>query len=200
MKKTGRILMRSIFLSLLVASSAQADAQADVQADNLQTLLNQSRQAAKTLGMELKQTLQMSMKKKGPVDSISVCNMKAPEITARVSLEKNMKVARTSLKVRNPENKPDAWEENVLKDFEKRKEQGEPVKQMEYFELTKRNGENVFRYMKAIPTGEVCLTCHGENVSGLLADKIHSLYPDDRATGFNTGDIRGAFTVTIEVQ
>ena len=196
MKKTSCILPGSIFLSALIASSAQAD----VQADNLQTLLNQSRQAAKTLGMELKQTLQMSMKKKGPIDSISVCNRKAPEITARVSLEKNVKVARTSLKVRNPDNKPDAWEENVLKDFEKRKDQGEPVKQMEYFELTKRNGENVFRYMKAIPTGEVCLTCHGENIAEPLADKIHNLYPDDRATGFNIGDLRGAFTVTIEVQ
>jgi len=171
-----------------------------VQADNTRVLVEQSRQAAKTLGMELKQTLQMSMKQKGPLESIGLCNRKAPEITARVSLEKNMKVARTSLKYRNANNKPDAWEEKVLRTFEKRKQQGEALNKIEYYEVTRNRGENVFRYMKAIPTGDVCLVCHGRKIAEPLAEKIRQLYPDDRATGFDKGDIRGAFTVSIQVR
>jgi hypothetical protein len=50
--------------------------------------------------------------------------------------------------------------------------------------------------MKAIPTAAVCLVCHGETVEGALGEKIKALYPQDRATGYRLGDIRGAFTIT----
>ena len=51
--------------------------------------------------------------------------------------------------------------------------------------------------MKAIPTGEVCLTCHGSNIKASLQIRINELYPDDKAYGFKIGDIRGAFFVQI---
>jgi len=57
----------------------------------------------------------------------------------------------------------------------------------------------VGRYMKAIPTGPQCVVCHGENVAPALAETIQRLYPDDQATGFAPGDLRGAFTVTVEL-
>jgi hypothetical protein len=158
-------------------------------------LTQKSREAIKALGGELKNTLQASMKTSGPIDSVAMCQIKAPEITNQISQSKGMVVARTSLKYRNQKNKPDAWEKSVLEKFEQRKQKGEAVKTMEYSELTEHNGEKVFRYMKAIPTGEVCLKCHGSNVPQPIASKINSLYPDDKATGFKMGDIRGAFSV-----
>ena len=166
-----------------------------VLAADTEQLTQKSRAAIKALGGELKSTLQASMKASGPVDSISVCNTKAPEIANKISQTKGMTVARTSLKYRNQENKPDAWEKSVLEQFEQRKVKGEPVKTLEFSEVTEHEGKKVFRYMKAIPTGEVCLKCHGSNVSQPVATKINSLYPDDKATGFKKGDIRGAFTV-----
>ena len=158
-------------------------------------LTQKSRAAIKALGGELKSTLQASMKAKGPIDSISVCNTEAPEISNKISEAKGLSVARTSLKYRNQENKPDEWEKSVLEQFEQRKAKGEAVKPMDYSELTEIGGKKVFRYMKAIPTAEVCLKCHGSNVALPIAAKINSLYPDDKATGFKKGDIRGAFTV-----
>ncbi len=50
--------------------------------------------------------------------------------------------------------------------------------------------------MKAIPTGPLCLACHGETLAAPVAEKIGELYPADKATGFREGDIRGAFVVT----
>ena len=50
--------------------------------------------------------------------------------------------------------------------------------------------------MKAIPTGGVCLACHGENLAQGVQETITTLYPNDKATGFKSGDIRGAFVVT----
>lgn len=158
-------------------------------------LTQSSRIAVKTLGGELKSTLQASMKANGPLESITLCHTVAIPITNKISEAQGMKVARTSLKYRNQNNKPDGWEESVLKQFEQRKANGEAVDKMEFSEVSEVDGKQVFRYMKAIPTGDVCLKCHGGNIEEPVTTRINSLYPADMATGFNKGDIRGAFTV-----
>jgi len=180
-------LFTFIIISLLAISPAQA-------ADTEQ-LLQKSRAAIKSLGGDLKNTLQASMKASGPVDSVAMCQIEAPIITGKISQAKGMVVSRTSLKYRSEGNKPDVWEKSVLEKFGQRKANGEAVKTMEYSELTEQNGKKVFRYMKAIPTAEVCLKCHGSNIAPPIANKINSLYPADKATGFKKGDIRGAFSV-----
>ena len=67
---------------------------------------------------------------------------------------------------------------------------------MEHSEVLTADGKSVFRYMKAIPAGELCLTCHGKDIAPDLAAKIRERYPKDRAIGFSLGEIRGAFTIT----
>jgi hypothetical protein len=176
-----------ILCGLLASFTASA-------ADN-QQLVAETRDAIKALGSELKATLQSSMKSEGPLKAISVCNVKAPQLAQKVSAEKGMEVARTSLKTRNPLNAPDPWELSVLEQFEHRKAEGEALKTIEYSEIVQHNGNRVFRYMKAIPTDDVCLTCHGTQIPESLSAKLEKLYPDDQATGFSKGDIRGAFTV-----
>ena len=159
-----------------------------------------SREAIKMLGGELKATLQSSMKANGPLESISVCNIEASKIASRISKEKGLTVGRTSLEHRNVANKPDAWETSVLEQFEDRKAAGENPKDLDYSEVVDYDDGKAFRYMKAIPTGDVCLSCHGTNIAEPLAKKITSIYPDDKATGFNKGDIRGAFTVITPIK
>jgi hypothetical protein len=178
-----------VYLFIFLLPFAQA------QAVDIEQQAQKSREASKMLGKELKSTLQASMKANGPIDSVSVCRVQAPQIAGKVSHLTGMSVARTSLRTRNQANKPDAWEKSVLEQFEQRKSKGEEVGALEYYELTEHEGKKVFRYMKAIPTAEVCLSCHGSNIAEPLAAKINSLYPDDMATGFTVGDIRGAFTV-----
>ena len=87
---------------------------AQVQADNNEQRIQDSRAAIKSLAGELQNTLQASMKAKGPIESISVCRDEAPAIAGRVSEEKVLTVGRTSLKVRNQANKADAWEKEYL--------------------------------------------------------------------------------------
>ena len=160
-----------------------------------QQLVNETRGAIKALGSELKATLQSSMKSEGPIKAISVCKVQAPKLAQKVSTEKGMEVGRTSLKTRNPLNAPDPWELSVLEQFEHRKAEGEALKTIEYSEIVQHNGNRVFRYMKAIPTDDVCLTCHGKQIPENLSAQLEKLYPNDQATGFSKGDIRGAFTV-----
>jgi Protein of unknown function (DUF3365) len=151
----------------------------------------QSRKAIKAFGTQLMGELKQAIAAGGPVNAIGVCNIKAPEIATNLSEQYNWQIGRTSLKTRNPNNNPDDWEQAVLNQFEQRKQQGEDIAKLDYAEDT----EQGFRYMKAIPTKGLCLTCHGEaipdNVKAALAEK----YPQDNATGFKAGDIRGAFSI-----
>ena len=124
-----------------------------------------------------------------------VCNVKAPMIAEETGEKTGWQVARTSLKLRNPDNKPDAWELTVLKAFETRKAAGEDVTKMEYSEVMTIDGKKTFRYMKAIPTAELCLNCHGSEIKPEVARSIDELYPEDQARGYKAGDIRGAFTL-----
>jgi hypothetical protein len=165
-------------------------------ASDTEQLTAESRAAVKDLAAELKATLQAAIKTEGPLQAISVCNIKAPILAEEVSAEKSMMVARTSLRTRNDANAPDLWELFVLEQFERRKEAGEAISTLEYSEITQRNGSRVFRYMKAVPTDDVCLMCHGQHVPDDLSEKLKEFYPNDKATGFIKGDIRGAFTVT----
>jgi hypothetical protein len=155
-----------------------------------------SRDAAKEFMETLKGELQAAMKAGGPTNAIEVCNTKAPAIAQEISKAKGFRIARTSLKTRNPDNAPDAWERKVLEDFEARKRAGEDPMKIEHHEVVTANGKQTFRYMKAIPTAELCLNCHGAKLDPKVSATLNRLYPKDQATGFNVGDLRGAFTIT----
>ncbi|MGB0723566.1 MAG: Tll0287-like domain-containing protein, partial [Gammaproteobacteria bacterium] len=144
---------------------------------------------------DLKGALVAAIQAGGPVNALNVCNAQAPAITAAHS-KPDLQLARTSLKLRNPANAPDAWEKSVLEKFEARKAAGEDPMKMEYHEVVEMDGKQVFRYMKAIPTAaKPCLACHGEKVAPGVEEKLKQLYPADQARGYKAGDIRGAFTI-----
>ncbi|MFW8601568.1 Tll0287-like domain-containing protein [Desulfobacterota bacterium M19] len=157
---------------------------------------NIAHQAVKELGTNLKKALKQAMKEGGPARAIAVCNEKALRIADKISLERGWRIGRTSLKYRNPANAPDAWERSVLLQFARRRAAGENPAGMEFSEIVNKNGRQEFRYMKAIPTAAICLKCHGRHIAPAIEKEIHKLYPDDLATGFKLGDIRGAFTIT----
>lgn len=175
--------MRGLLLigALLVSSGATAEPD---------ELVMQARQQVKSFATTLGATLKASMQKDGPVAAIAVCNTAAPQIASQLSTD-GWQVARTSLKVRNPDNVADAWEAQVMQDFAARIEAGESPAKMEATATT--DGE--FRYMKAIPTAGLCVTCHGSVLAQPVEAKLAELYPQDQARGFNVGDLRGAFTL-----
>ena len=46
---------------------------------------------------------------------------------------------------------------------------------------------------------KLCLGCHGKSIAPEVKAKLAELYPEDKATGFSEGDLRGAFVVTRDV-
>ncbi|MEZ5898242.1 MAG: DUF3365 domain-containing protein [Hyphomicrobiaceae bacterium] len=182
--------------ALLIAGSvpARSDSAAD-----LEPYAAKARSAVKSMGGALQTKLKEALSSGGPVAAVQVCKTVAPAIAEEQSKTLGMTIRRTALKVRNPDNAPDALERKVLDDFTAQIAAGADVTKLEHIEVVTQDGKTLVRYFKAIPTAAApCLVCHGSNLSGELKETIDKLYPNDQATGFKEGDLRGAFSVTMD--
>jgi hypothetical protein len=57
----------------------------------------------------------------------------------------------------------------------------------------------LFRYMRPIIMRETCLACHGPSVAQDVKAEIAKYYTDDKAVGFNLGELRGAFSLVQQL-
>ena len=188
MNRTVTVGLAVLLAGAWLTPSAAAEATAD---------LTTARQIVKRFAGELNGELKRAVGEEGFEHAIGVCKDVAPRIAKKLSAETGWRVGRTALRLRNPANAPDPMERIVLNDFLARAAAGEPLAKMELaVEEIGAEARKTFRYMKAIPTGELCLTCHGGNVDPELAALIRASYPEDQATGFKLGELRGAFTLT----
>jgi hypothetical protein len=162
-----------------------------------QDLLPEARKVAGSLPPKLLSVLTAEMAKSGPEGAIEVCRDKAPQMAKAASEETGWAIRRVSLNNRNPKAVPDAWERAVLEDFDRRAAAGEAPGTLEKGELVTEAGQKTYRYMKALPTAELCLGCHGTpaSLSPAVRAKLAALYPQDKATGYSVGQIRGAITL-----
>ena len=190
--KFKMITVAILSASVLTMSSAMAS-------ESTAPTAEEARGLVKMFGGELKPALQKSMKAGGPVASVEFCHSKAPEIAQSVAEKSGWNVNRVSLKPRGATAQPDAWETAVLERFEAEKAAGKDVKTMEFSEVVHDAGKSTFRYMKPLGTAEVCLVCHGTNVTEPVRAAIAKYYPEDEAMGYKKGDIRGAFSFSKAV-
>ena len=149
-------------------------------------------QIIKKFGGTLKPQLIKAMKEGGPVHAIEVCANKAPAIARQLSQETGWNVKRVSLKARSTSAKPDMWEEKVLKDFDTQQAAGKPAGKL--MATSVKDGK--FRLMKAQIVKGICLTCHGTNIKPEVRAALLKYYPNDQATGYKPGQVRGAFSLT----
>jgi len=191
MKKTIRIAL-PLALALAAAPGSAND----------DKLLTEARGVASGIPPKLLAVLDEEIKKGGPEGAIGVCREKAPAMAKAASEQSGWAIRRVSLKNRNPKAVPDAWEEAVLKDFDKRAAAGEKPTGLEKGEVVTVGGKQMYRYMRALPTQDLCLQCHGTpgRVSPAAQAKLKELYPDDKAVGYAAAEIRGAITLKKPLQ
>jgi len=162
---------------------------------------------ARALASQMIQQLGAALKKElaanGPEGAILVCRDMAPAIAGELSRKSGGRVARVSLNTRNPLlGSPDAWEQKVLAEFDRKAAAGEKIESMDYSETIEEPRGRYFRYMKALPVQPICLTCHGtaENIPEQVKARLAVEYPHDRATGYGPGQVRGAVTIKQPAQ
>lgn len=193
-------LARCSIAAALVGLTAPAALAEDAAAPDAARLAK-ARDAVKELAGQLKGHLGAALKEGGPVAALGVCNDKAMPVTKAVGASQGLAIGRTALKVRNPGNAPDAFETRVLEEFAAKMKAGADVAKLDHAEVVEEGGVKTFRYMKAIPmAGEPCALCHGSAVKDDVKAAVAKLYPKDQATGFEPGELRGAFTVTEVVK
>jgi hypothetical protein len=152
----------------------------------------EGRAIAQAFGAELKTALQAAVAEGGPLAGVGVCNEQAPRIAAAAAERSGAEVGRTTLRLRNPDNAPDAHQRQVLEAFAAAMAEGAqpPLERLD----TLPDGRT--RYMSAIVVQPPCLACHGTELAPPIAAAIDARYPDDQARGYQPGELRGAFTIT----
>ena len=123
----------------------------------------------------------------GPQGAILVCKSAAPAIAARQSSD-GIQMGRTSHKLRNSDNAPSGWMEPLLTAYESGGDDPHRAVVLD---------DGRIGYVEPIYVQKPCLMCHGETLVPAVAGQIAAEYPGDRATGFEEGDFRGLFWVTL---
>jgi hypothetical protein len=155
-----------------------------------------AKKAAVELMTVLKKELQTAMQTGGPVTAIKICSTRAQALTAEIPVrigKPDMIIKRTSLKYRNPVNKPTHEEMLVLQRFADQLRDGQPLKP-----LTERKGK-ALRYYQPLQVTPLCLACHGrpQDMKAEVRELLRRHYPNDLAVGFAPGDLRGMISITV---
>lgn len=143
---------------------------------------------ATDLKMSLMKNLTEKMAKDGPVEAVPFCHANVKPIAKGAAKDRISKFefGRTSHRVRNTGNAPQAWANKYLKEFE-----GKKKGDIKMTSIIHRLEDGKRIYMEPLYVEAKCLLCHGENISKNVTDKIQELYPQDQATGFKLGEFRG---------
>jgi len=163
-------------------------------------LMTEARAAATSLPPRLVTALNEEIARSGPEGAIPVCRDMAPKMAKEIVASTGWQLKRVTLKARNPERAtPDAWERKMLEEFDRRAAAGENPAKLEKGEMVEQaDGTRAFRYAKALPTQTLCLNCHGaaDKLTPAVKARLAEHYPQDRATGYSEGQIRGAIVAT----
>ena len=98
-------------------------------------------------------------------------------------------VQQLAKKYRNPAHEPDAEARRLHEQF------SENPEQMDTWIRTVRNETPGWRYARRITVQPSCTACHGPKEK--RPDFVKKGYPDDRAYGFEPGDLRGIYAVFV---
>ncbi|NVK42183.1 MAG: DUF3365 domain-containing protein [Oceanospirillaceae bacterium] len=146
--------------------------------------LEQGQAIAAEFKGELMQTLKSAIAEGGPVNGISVCNSAAGPLADAVAQRHGVSLGRVGTRTRSPANEPQPWQAELVAAVEK-----DPRPQM--LEI---DGHQL--YAEPLFIQEPCLACHGEPKDDVKA-ALNKYYPNDKATGYALGDLRGVLWVKL---
>lgn len=122
----------------------------------------------------------------GPSGAVSVCKDEASKIAQQVAGEMGVMIGRTSDRLRNPGNVAPPWASAVLAE-----RPAEPRVVL--------NTDGTLGLTLPVRLAASCTVCHGtpEQIDPATRAALQAAYPQDRATGYREGDIRGWFWIEV---
>lgn len=176
---------RLLFATLLVSGACVA-AEADRLADGKSI-------TAEAFAL-LSKNLAEAIAKDGVPGAIGFCSEKALPLTSSVGADSGATLRRVSHKARNPKNNADAAELEILTAYRETMNAGKPPEP----QLRKQADGTETYFAPIVLANPLCLKCHGAPGKDIDADTLaalRKLYPQDEATGFQLGELRGMWRV-----
>ena len=130
----------------------------------------------------------MQMQKGGVESAMDFCNIEAMPLTKSMSDKHGLVISRVSDKMRNPKNKANAEELQLIEQYKKQLLAGELLKPV----------RTETHYYEPLVTNAMCLQCHGEpgkNIQPKTSAKLAQLYPKDLAIGYKENEVRGLISI-----
>lgn len=159
------------------------------------TPLEQGEAIAMQAQGELAKNLLQALNSQGPEYALAFCNERAITLTDSMGSVLSTNIKRVSDKPRNKENLAGPAAMGYIEASKLIMEDGMSPKPFLYDDGTKKQG------FYPILANKMCMQCHGQPnsqiLSGTLA-KLETLYPDDMATGYSEGDLRGIWIVDLK--
>ena len=161
--------------------------------------LDRAKAAAQAFSGRLRGRLQAAMQTGGPTAAVEVCQAEAPAIADAVMAEHGVRLGRVALpgRHRNAGQAAEGWQLATLEAFQQAVLAGAPAAE-QVSVIREDLPEGVaLRVMRGIATEPGCLACHGMQLAPQVREAIATHYPDDAATGFVVGDLRGGLWVEV---
>lgn len=158
-----------------------------------------ARQATQRLVSTLMGEVQKHVKEHGLAGTVTHCSSRAQELSTLIGAEEGVEIRRVTEKTRNPVDAPDAFERRVLARFAELAQQDAIEPATAHVEVVKKDGREVLRFLKPVTVMKNCLGCHGtpEQIPQDVQQALRAQYPNDLATGYAVGDLRGAVSVIV---
>lgn len=210
MKKIN-IGVASTFLMALAAAACSPDTGAEkgspLSAEEQQTIESVTNSSFKIVVPTMMNLVKEKVQSVGPAGAVVFCNESVAgmgkKMTEKLATEfkatygiSQFRFGRTSLKIRNPANKPDAVQEEILQAWQTQEQQGGKAEM-----ATRKSGDVLYGMLPIRIASPACLKCHGseEARDAGAAEVIQARYPEDAAVGYKQDELRGGFWVKAQM-
>jgi len=210
MKKLAILLITPLFFAACTSSDEPAIDENQAKQDSLEIVQQQQHeeeiQKYKDIGFTYASTTKQTLGKNltgaimegGTEHALSFCNVQAMPLTDSMSQVHNATISRVSDKPRNPNNAANNEELKQIQFYKDLVAEGKTGKDIQ--PNVEIKGDQV-QFYYPILTNEMCLQCHGARndvVKPETLAMLSELYPEDKATGYGDGEVRGIWSIVFE--
>ncbi|MEQ9306593.1 MAG: DUF3365 domain-containing protein [Marinoscillum sp.] len=137
--------------------------------------------------------LTTAVSEEGISGAITYCNTNAMDIIRKLEDSLNISIKRVTDQPRNPKDSLTGIEKEIWEAYAYSPQNAST-------QILELDDKALIMTSPIIISSGLCLNCHGA-VGNQITDENHSLikelYPDDQATGYKVGDLRGMWSVVI---
>lgn len=193
MKLISSIIAAAIVLVIISAGCKSNSNKKNAENDAVDStaLLAKGDSIASAVQKVLLSHVMQATKSGGPGFAVAFCNEKAMALTDSLGLVYNCTIQRISDRNRNPANRLSEEDAEIIASF--------PASLAASPQLVVQNQNHV--YFKPIKIAmPACLSCHGtegKDIDAKTLGIIKQKYPEDKATGYKEGDLRGWWKITF---